>query len=368
MASHTTDPRHPFRAATPAAAAVAAALASASADAASVAPRSVPRVRCPGSAASVAAFVRDHVGPRAPALLTGLTSAWPKPPPWTAAEFVDAAGGETEVTVAACPDGRADAVTVAGLFVQPLDVTMRVDELVARLRADDAAPTPPCPILYAQRQCSSLSEFPRLARVIPPDPGPWAAAAFGTPVDAANVWIGGRHSATAWHRDAYENVALTLCGEKTYHLLPPGDGWRLGLAPRPAARWVRTDGAHGAAPCDPSAFAARADEPPTTVRWAGAPPPPPHAVAGVDADPAAFADLYGPFDDGGESLRPPLSVAVPAGCALYLPPLWWHCTTQTGAPCVTVNWWHDMAHDARWAAARLADEVLLGVLQGEESV
>ena len=242
---------------------------------------------------------------------------------------------------------------------------MRLDTLVARLRADGASPSlHPCPVLYAQRQCSSLTEFPRLSALITPTLGAWADAAFGpSPPDAVNVWVGGGHSSTSWHRDNYENVSITLTGVKAFHLLPPGDGWRLALAPRVSARWTRpgaVDGAAAAAPCDRSAFVAVPDDPPTSVRWAGAPPPPPHAVRGVDADPAAFPLLY---DGAASGLPRPIHVEVPAGCSLYLPPLWWHCTTQTGGEggdpvCVSVNYWCDMAHDGRWAAARLADEVL----------
>ena len=356
----TSDHRHPRPPTTPTGVAIAAALATASVDAAAVAARAVPTRECPSDAASVTAFVRDHVGPRAPALLTGVASHWPTPPPWSVDNFVAAAGGETVVTVAATPDGRADAVTKGGLFVQPLDVPMRLATLVARLRAGSAAPHPrPCPVLYAQRQCSSLTEFPRLSALIPSTLGAWADAAFGpSPPDAVNVWVGGPHSSTSWHRDAYENVAITLAGVKTFHLLPPGDGWRLALAQRAAAHWTRPGAVDDAAPGDRSSFVAIPDDPPTSVRWAGAPPPPPHAVRGVDADPAAFPLLY---DGGAHGLPRPLSVNVPAGLALYLPPLWWHCTTQTGdddAVCVSVNYWCDMAHDGRWAAARLADEVL----------
>jgi jumonji domain-containing protein 7 len=354
-----TDARVPRPSTSPTALAVRAALASASADAAAVAPRAVPALACPPD---LPAFLRDHVGPRAPALVTGVGAGWGRPPPWTVDDFVSLAGPATRVTVALTPDGRADAVTAAGDFVQPAEVVLSVGELVGELVGESPRRDR---VAYAQRQNGSLAEFPGLAAAAAvPASLAWAEAAFGTgPPDAVNVWVGGPRSATAWHRDAYENVAVTLVGVKTYHLLPPGDGWRLGLADRRAARWAWDEGR--------GAFSLARDGggdggPPTRVRWAGAPPPPPHAVPGVDADPAAFPDLYAGGGDG--RLPPPLSVAVPAGCALYLPPLWWHAATQAGdsdggsGACVTVNYWYDMRHDGRWAAARLADETLVGLL------
>ena len=192
-----------------AAASLRAALAAASADAAALTPRAPPRVRCP---LDPVAFLRDHVGPRAPALLVGATADWPVPPPTSATALAALAGPSARLTVARTPDGRADAVSRNGAFMQPLEEAgVPLADLLASIRAEaaDAGHAAARGVSYAQRQCSSLAELPGLAASgAVPGALPWAAAVFGPRAapDAVNVWIGGAASVTAWHRDAYENV------------------------------------------------------------------------------------------------------------------------------------------------------------------
>ena len=339
----------------------------------------------PEGAEAALRFYRQHVAASAPALIHAATDAWPLPAPWTADDLVRAAGEEAIVRVAVTPDGRADAVrrvaaatgapaawggvhghfvhetpsTTALRFVQPAEEDMALPALLGALREEAAIQEPDRPpaVHYAQAQNGSLSSFGALSPAAVPPALPWANALFGTgPPDAANVWVGGAASVTAWHRDPYENVYVVLSGEKRFALRPPGEGAGV-LRPAhvPAARWVRVQGAGAAS------WAARPDSPPATVPWSPAPPPREWAVPGVDPPPRPGGGV------GADP--PPLMVTVPAGSALYLPAFWWHCVSQAPAPrqpaVIAVNYWYDTLHGPGWAGMLVADR-LAGVVAGRE--
>lgn len=50
---------------------------------------------------------------------------------------------------------------------------------------------------------------------------PFARIALGRDPEAINLWIGNSRSATALHRDNYENVYVQVRGRKHFALLPP---------------------------------------------------------------------------------------------------------------------------------------------------
>lgn len=157
---------------------------------------------------------------------------------------------------------------------------------------------------------------------------------------------------TSWHRDHYENVYVVVAGVKHFALLPPADGWRMGVRSFPQARWAETVG---------SGLELR----PTgdAVLWSTAPPafqaesPGPGAGAsGGDgpADGAAATHVAPPPYYAASDLPAPIHVSVRPGQTLYLPAGWWHCVAQ-GPRTLAVNYWHDRHWGAAAAAAAAAD-------------
>ena len=237
-------------------------------------------------------FLRAAVAPRRPCLLAGAgRSVFSPAAPWSEELFLELAGGpETVVTVAETPHGRADAVvpfegdergergngggggrsSSSRVFAQPRESKMKLAELLHSLH-EEASSSPPPVIRYAQRQNDSAAdEFRALLHsgAVPRRLPSWAERAFSDATapatatatatvatsfprpspDAVNLWVGGPRSATSWHRDHYENVHFCVLGEKTFHLLPPSDGWRLERRRWRAARYEER-GAAGSSPC-----------------------------------------------------------------------------------------------------------------------
>ncbi len=63
-------------------------------------------------------------------------------------------------------------------------------------------------------------EYLKLYQDVEPDIR-WASIALQRKPDAVNLWIGNSYSATALHRDNYENVYCQILGGKDFVLLPP---------------------------------------------------------------------------------------------------------------------------------------------------
>jgi jumonji domain-containing protein 7 len=59
---------------------------------------------------------------------------------------------------------------------------------------------------YLSHQNDSLrDEFTPVKQDVPPEIE-WASAAFGTPPDATNIWIGDGRAVSSVHKDHYENM------------------------------------------------------------------------------------------------------------------------------------------------------------------
>lgn len=126
--------------------------------------------------------------------------------------------------------------------------------------------------------------------------------------DAVNIWIGDSRSTTSLHKDPYENLYYVLTGEKVFTLFPPTAFPFLGEQRYPAARYKQDEEGQW-----------------TTI-----------AEEGIDPVPWVMDQTTGG-----------LTIRVQAGQCLYLPSLWYHRVEQIGVT-VAVNFWYDMAFDAKW--------------------
>ncbi|KAK9830998.1 hypothetical protein WJX81_007108 [Elliptochloris bilobata] len=147
-------------------------------------------------------FQQLYVSRNKPVVLTDAIEHWPALQSWSAEYLLDRVG-DVEITVAATPNGRADAVTEhdgGRVFALPYEQRMTVRTFLEGLRDSRMER-----VLYAQRQSDSLAEeFSALL----PDIGsmPAVAEAFGCPPEALNLWIGDHRSVSSFHKDPYENL------------------------------------------------------------------------------------------------------------------------------------------------------------------
>ena len=194
--------------------------------------------------------------------------------------------------------------------------------------------------LYMQHQNDCLrQDFPELLEDIQPML-PWADEAFGSQAEAVNLWIGGKESVTTFHKDPYENLFAVIAGTKTFHLLPPHDSYRLKCKCFPVANYHAEN--QNLAACR-LCLVKKEDAPP--VRWSAVDPRPTSTAVSEQLHPA---------------LPKPLTVTVRSGEVLYLPSLWHHFVEQEGGPdgvCIAVNFWYDMAFDAKFAYYNLVEKL-----------
>lgn len=385
-------------------------------------------------------FCREYVGSNKPVLITGSIDHWPALQLWNEAYLSEVAGG-AEVTAALTPDGRADCPTTlpdgSPCFALPHQQRMPLANFFALLR--DCQAGKPGAVPYLQFQNSSLTEeLPQLVADVEPDL-PWATHAFGeccqhnlrnhglagcpflllinlgTPSahqvwwhhrnranranfplprragaapEAVNLWIGGDHSITSYHRDHYENIYAVVCGYKTFRLLPPTDAYRLALRRFPVATFspgAAADGEGGSGRGVPQQLEPVLHQPAQQILWSSILPQP-LARSSHGPETGGAGDASGPARAAADflndpSLPPPLQVTVGPGEVLYLPACWWHEVHQhaqpldepgmveqtsscAGAPradpsgsgmVVAVNFWYDMRFDCKYAAANLAE-------------
>ncbi|KAM5535511.1 hypothetical protein V8D89_010848 [Ganoderma adspersum] len=249
-------------------------------------------------------------------------------------EWISGKMGDSEISVAVTPNGRADAVT-SGLdgklyFAEPHTRKMKMPSFLETLSSDtEGAPyhEHSGEVHYLQSQNGNLftsqyfdlsgeddsSEFEPLRDHVPSEI-PWCSEALDRMPDAVNLWIGDGRSVTSIHSDPYENIYAVIRGAKHFTLLPPTEGWCLKERQYPHATYSRSSSS-GELELIPS--------PPSMplVRWSSV------------ADPTA----PGAFPPEAH----PIHVTVKAGETLYLPAGWWHYVRQEGFT-VAVNYWYDM--------------------------
>ncbi|KAI0347535.1 Clavaminate synthase-like protein [Trametopsis cervina] len=238
-------------------------------------------------------------------------------------EYLSKTCGDTLISVAVTPNGRADAITQGPdgrlYFAEPLAEHMTMAEFLAKLSAGENAHN--SEVLYLQSQDGNLfsasrevpSEFDAILSDVSKDL-PFCTAALGNTPEAVNLWIGNGQSVTSIHSDPYENIYSVIRGSKTFTLFAPVEAWCLEERIYPHATYARL-GEDGELVLIPSESSA----PP--VRW---------------------SSILDPTDSS--SLSPdahPITITVNEGETLYLPAGWWHYVRQTEMT-IAVNYWYDM--------------------------
>ncbi|OCH94076.1 Clavaminate synthase-like protein [Obba rivulosa] len=238
--------------------------------------------------------------------------------------------GNSKISVAVTPNGRADAVTTGPdgkqYFAEPYVQRLTMSSFLAALSSGDSNSREE--VRYLQSQNGNMfrssyfdvhdaedepSEFEALREDVPSEI-PWCSEALDRPPDAVNLWIGDSASVTSIHSDPYENVYTVIRGAKHFTLLPPTEGWCLSERVYPHSTYMRSPTTNKLV-LDPSS-----SEVPE-VRWSSVTDP---TVPGA-LPPEAH----------------PIHITVEAGQTLYLPAGWWHFVRQTQVT-IAINYWYDM--------------------------
>jgi peptidyl-lysine (3S)-dioxygenase / protease len=151
---------------------------------------------------------------------------------------------------------------------------------------------------------------------------PFARIALQRSPEAINFWLGNSYSTTALHKDPYENLYVSVLGQKHFVLLPPVAAACVNEQDLPAATYVLDGGEESRIwPI----LEAKLDEPTASVPFATWDPDKPKIRETV---------LSG--------LCVPLRVTLNPGDMLYLPALWYHKVSQScneEGICCAVNYW-----------------------------
>ncbi|KAI4862135.1 putative pla2g4b [Hypoxylon rubiginosum] len=283
-------------------------------------------------------FMR-YVARNAPFVVRGAAAGWPAVRRWDDAAYLREQLAGHRVNVAVTPSGNADAPTAMEesegegeeeeqdnnnlVFAKPHEEDQLFEEFLSYLTTqeknlDGRGGGEEEEVRYAQTQNDNLRhEYSSLYSQVPPSI-PFARIALQKLPDAINLWIGGSRSATALHRDSYENVYVQVAGAKHFVLLPalcqPCVNERA-LAPASYSRGENR-------------LRLRAEDRGDRV---------PFAVWDPDV-PDVRATKY-------SHLARPLRVTLNPGDMLYLPAMWYHKVTQSCSEegiCVAVNYWYDM--------------------------
>ncbi|RKP28077.1 cupin-like domain-containing protein, partial [Syncephalis pseudoplumigaleata] len=263
-----------------------------------------------------------YVAANRPVLIRNAMHHWPAFDRWQRDSYlVSALGATTSVTVAATPNGYADAVVDGHWFAEPAERSMPFGDFIRTMRAELADESMQYPgVHYVQSQNGNLGgEFAPLAADVPADIE-FATAALAKQPDAVNFWMGTGRSVTSLHKDPYENVYAVISGAKHFTLFPPTSQPCLYERLYERARY------------DAATLALVPAEPRELVPWIP-----------IDPDCCPAREQYPCYH-----LARPLRVTVQPGEVLYLPSMWYHHVRQQGRT-VAVNWWYDMEYGANYA-------------------
>lgn len=255
-------------------------------------------------------FYKEYISQNKPVIIKGAIDDWPALKLWNN-DYLKEKMGETEITVAVTPNGRADAIC-ENHFVLPEERQMKFCDFVDKLGQNDDE------ILYVQTQNGCLtSEFQPLI----PDVNlefPLASHCFNAQPDAINFWMGEERSVSSMHKDPYENFYCVISGKKNFTLFPPTDAHYLPKEPFPQAQFEKNK--------ESNEWKIKPTEPEQIINW-------------ITADPREIEEIN------------PFVVTVHPGETLYLPALWFHEVRQEPdeeGKTIAVNFWYDMEYNFKW--------------------
>eukprot|EP01083_Nonionella_stella_P168774 570792_1 len=311
-------------------------------------------------------FYRDYVSFNRPCIIQHGFDHWPASYLWSNA-YLRKKMNDAIVTVAATPNGFADAVYNHKYFVLPQQRLMKFTDFVDHLELwhdhdpqecqstahtcnsyricqtqdenatekkidyiqslddeiksntdDDETHCALCnEILYCQLQNGCMAdEYSLLCEDIEMDIE-WVSTALNKKPDAINFWMGENRSISSMHQDPYENIYCVLAGEKKFILYPPTDEIYLKKTPFQKAIYSFNDKV-----------------------WSVEYHPKWEYVAWIDI-------LHGRNVDKCNKME----VIVRKGEMLYLPGLYFHEVRQNVdefGRVLAVNFWYDMNYDIRW--------------------
>uniref|UniRef100_A0A0D9XF04 JmjC domain-containing protein n=1 Tax=Leersia perrieri TaxID=77586 RepID=A0A0D9XF04_9ORYZ len=307
----------------------------------------VPRAETPPTPL---AFLRDHVSPGRPLLLSSAaTRHWPATTLWPTESYLSDSLRSTAVSLHLTPTGRgADALAPnpslpsTNCFASAL---IRRVEFPTAIRLIQSSTSDSGVVAYAQQQDDCLrGEYAAVAGDVDAHVD-WASEAFGCLPEAINLWIGSASSRTSFHKDHYDNIYAVVSGEKHFILLPPTEHHRLYIRDYPAASYIAEEEEEEGDELELNRLRLRLEleDPERIVPWSSVdpyPPSPEEAVAQASSFPLYF--------DG----PAPIRCTVRAGEMLYLPSMWFHHVSQSPGPnglTIAVNYWYDMQFDIKYA-------------------
>ena len=203
----------------------------------------------------------------------------------------------------------------------------------------------------------------------------WAQQAFGTSLDAVNLWIGNAASVSSMHKDHYENLFYVASGEKVFCICPPADApFLYQHVEYPSGKFDYSNDSWHVRPCsndiasiDNDGEESAAREPSSKVRWIY----PDVSQLQLSTITKSLEGSHSDHPQQGQLLEQefpllrhahPIEIHVRAGELLYLPALWFHRVTQT-CETIGVNYWYDMRFDSpMWCYFHLLQESIVVVV------
>ncbi|KAK4515909.1 uncharacterized protein ATC70_010867 [Mucor velutinosus] len=288
-------------------------------------------------------FLRGSVQPNRPAVIKGGFEHWPARRGWTN-EYLRSRMGDTTVTVAATPNGYADAVTFdpatqKEYFTMPYQDHMTFNTFMDLMEGKKVSEN----ANYISLQNGSLpAEYSAIENDVDKDID-WCSEALGKKPDAVNFWFGDDKSATSLHKDPYENCYAVVRGQKTFILYPPTEYYCMHESVYQNAIYERNPVTHKLElkPID------------GTTPW-------------IPVNP-----LYPDFIKFPRFTHAcPVTVTVNEGDMLYLPALWFHQVMQKGEQgVIAINYWYDMDYsNMLYPTMALYRRLLTGIMENNREL